>query len=76
LVLNVLGVHTLDASSGDFSLAAPQTLRVTSEGLGGRLRVTLSGNVFALLRSATLRPVRFEGEHVPGLLLRCRIDPR
>lgn len=76
LVLNVLGVHTLDATSGDFSLAAPQVLRVESGRLGGRLRATLSGNLFELLRSSGLHLVRFEGEHTPGVLLRCRLDPQ
>lgn len=72
LVLGVLGVHTQDAASGDFSLAAPQTLAIG----GGRLRATISGNLFALLRDPETRLVRFEDETTPGLLVRCRIDAR
>ena len=76
LVLSVLGVHTQDFTSGDFSLSAPQTLAIGPSGLGGRLRATISGNLFELLRAPELRLVRFPGEHTPGLLLRCRLDPQ
>ena len=75
LVLSVLGVHTQDFTSGDFSLSAPQTLAVGPTGLEGRFRATISGNVFELLRSPELALVRFPGEHTPGLLMRCRLDP-
>ena len=74
LVLNVLGVHTQDFTSGDFSLSAPQTLAIGPSGIEGRLRATISGNVFRILRSDDLALVRFAGEHTPGLLVRCRID--
>lgn len=75
LVLSVLGVHTQDFTSGDFSLSAPQTLAIGPSGLAGRLRATISGNLFELLRSPDLAFVRFPGEHTPGLLVRCRLDP-
>jgi PmbA protein len=74
LVLNVLGVHTQDFSSGDFSLSAPQTLSIGASGIEGRVRGTISGNVFEILRSTDLALVRFPGEHTPGLLVRCRLD--
>ena len=74
LVLSVLGVHTQDSSSGDFSLSAPQVLRVGDVGLAGRLRATISGNLFEILRSSDLQFVAFEGETTPGLLFPCRLD--
>jgi PmbA protein len=74
LVLSVLGAHTQDATSGDFSLAAPQSLAIGTDGLGGRVRATLSGNLFSALRDDTVRLVAFPGEHVPGLLLPCRVQ--
>lgn len=76
LVLGVLGVHTLDSASGDFSLSAPQTLHIGAGGPDGRFRATLSGNLLALLRSADLRLVSFPGEPTPGLLVTCRLDPK
>lgn len=74
LVLSVLGIHTQDPASGDFSLSAPQCLRIGDGGPVGRLRATLSGNLWSVLQSPDLALVRFPGEHTPGLLFRCRLD--
>jgi len=76
LVLAVLGVHTQDPGSGEFSLAAPQALRIRDGSLAGRIRATISGNLLELLRGEELELVRFEGESTPGLLVRCRLDPK
>jgi len=76
LVLSVLGVHTQDSASGDFSLSAPQVLGIGADGFTGKLKATISGNLFELLSAEDLSLVRFEGEHTPGLLVRCRLDPR
>jgi PmbA protein len=75
LVLSVLGVHAQDPASGDFSLSAPQVLTLSEGGPAGRIRATLSGNVFAALRHEHLAAVRFEGETTPGLLFPGRLDP-
>lgn len=75
LVFSVLGVHTLDPGSGEFSLSAPQSLAIAAGGLGGRVRGTISGNLLDLLRSEQTRLVRFDDEHLPGMLVRCRFDP-
>jgi len=75
LVLSVLGVHTQDSASGDFSLSAPQVLVLGPDGPIGRMRGTISGNLFELLSADTLRFVAFEGENLPGLLFHCRLDP-
>jgi PmbA protein len=74
VVLHVLGVHAQDATSGDFSLSAPQALAIEKGRLGGRVRATLSGNLFAALRSEALRLVRFEGHTTPGLMVECRLS--
>ena len=76
LVLSVLGLHTQDSASGDFSLAAPQALAIGANGLAGRVRATISGNLFDLLSDDELYFVRFEGQNIPGLLCRCRLDPQ
>jgi PmbA protein len=76
LVLSVLGVHTQDAASGDFSLSAPQALAVHRGRLAGKLRATISGNLFEILCDPATAFVRFEGEHTPGLSVVCRLDPR
>jgi len=69
LVLGILGLHTQDAASGDFSLSAGQSLAVRGGRLGGRVRAAISGNFFEILRSAGLRLVRFPGHHMPGILM-------
>ncbi len=75
VVLAVLGVHTLDPASGDFSLSAPQCLAPPGAEGAGRVRGTLAGNVFDLLRARELRAVAFPGETTPGLLVPCRFEP-
>jgi len=75
LILSVLGVHTLDSASGDFSLSAPQALILGADGPRGRIRTTISGNVFAVLRDEALRLVRFENEPTPALLFPCHLNP-
>jgi len=75
LILSVLGVHTQDGSSGDFSLAAPLALRIEDGEYAGRMSATLSGNLFEILLSDDLEFVPFEGESSPGLLVTCRLDP-
>jgi len=73
-VVSVLGVHTQDFGSGDFSLAAPQILRHRDGDAVGRIRGTLAGNLFDLLRSPDLARVPFPGETTPGLLVPVRLD--
>ena len=78
LVLSVLGVHTQDSASGDFSLSAPQALRLEPQapgGYAGRVRITISGNLFDILSDPELRFVQFDHEHTPGLLFPCRVEP-
>ena len=72
-VLHVLGVHTQDPVSGDFSLSAPQSLRVRGGEARGRVRATISGNLFRILRREDTAFVAFEGETTPGLLVRCHV---
>ena len=69
LVLGVLGLHTQDRSSGDYSLATSQALLVRDGELAGRVKATLSGNMFEQLRDPALRLVEFEGQHAPGFVL-------
>jgi PmbA protein len=73
-VFSVLGVHTQDFASGDFSLSAPLVLRHRPGGASGRIRGTLAGNLFDVLRSDDLALVRFVGESTPGLRATCRLD--
>ena len=74
MVLSVLGIHTQDRVSGDFSLSAPLSLAVASGGFEGRLRGTISGNLWQLLRASETTFVEMPLEHSPAMLVRCRFD--
>ena len=76
MVLSVLGVHTQDSASGDFSLSAPQALKLEGGRYAGRLRGAISGNLFDVLRNEALRFVEFGDEPTPGMLFPCRFDPK
>ncbi len=69
LVLRVLGLHTQDRTSGSYSLSTSQALLVGEGAIQGRVKATLNGNFFSQLRDATLRLVRFPGQHSPGFAL-------
>ncbi len=69
LVLGVLGLHTQDRSSGNYSLATSQALLLRDGQIKGRVKVTLTGNFFEQLRDEALRFVRFRGQHSPGFAL-------
>jgi PmbA protein len=66
LVLSVLGLHTQDRTSGNYSLSAPQTLLIRDGEIRGKVKVTLSGNFLDHLRDGATRLVRFVGQHSPG----------
>ncbi|HSH81026.1 MAG TPA: metallopeptidase TldD-related protein [Herpetosiphonaceae bacterium] len=73
LVLSVLGLHTQDRSSGNYSLSAPQALLVRNGVTQGRVKVTLSGNFFDHLRDDALSLVRFVGQESPGFCFPARV---
>jgi PmbA protein len=50
LVYQVLGMHTQDAISGNFSLTAQQALAIRDGQLGGRVKSTIAGNFLEALR--------------------------
>jgi PmbA protein len=66
LVLSVLGLHTQDRSSGNYSLSAPQALLIRDGEIQGRVKATLSGNFLDHLRDDALQLVRFADQHSPG----------
>ncbi len=69
LVLSVLGLHTQDRTSGNYSLSTSQALLVRDGQVRGRVKATLNGNLFDQLRDTRVRLVRFKGQHSPGFAL-------
>jgi PmbA protein len=68
LVLSVLGLHTQDRSSGNYSLSAPQTLVIRNGQIQGKVKATLSGNFLDHLRDDAFSLARFAGQHSPGFV--------
>lgn len=66
LVLSVLGLHTQDRTSGNYSLSAPQTLVIRNGRIQGKVKATLSGNFLDHLRDDAFSLARFAGQHSPG----------
>ncbi|MDH3592977.1 MAG: peptidase, partial [Planctomycetota bacterium] len=75
-VWSVLGLHTLDGSSGDFSLSAPHALVMNDRGPVGRRASTFSGNLYDALRDPETFTVRVPGETLPAVVLRARVQSR
>lgn len=75
LVLSVLGVHTQDRTSGDFSLSAPQVLVFENGRCLGRQKGTISGNLFDVLAQPDFELVDFPDEQVPGMAFACNFEP-
>jgi len=74
LVLSVLGLHTQDALSGDYSLSAPRSLRIIDGKIAGRVDVKLSGNFFRDLASETTRYAYTDYDNKPYLVLRAGVS--
>lgn len=73
-IFSVLGLHTLDGSSGDYSLSAPHALALDKSGPVGRRSCTLSGNLYEALRDPRTRTVTIPGEPIPGLLIHAHVQ--
>lgn len=55
LIISVLGLHTQDSVSGDYSLSAPQSLRILNGKFAGRVDVKVTGNFFRDLANPAVR---------------------
>jgi len=74
LVCSVLGLHTQDATSGNFSLTAGQALEIQRDGcVGGKIKAVISGNLFNALNEKSTRFARVPGKDFPMMRLRCRV---
>jgi len=74
LILSVLGLHTQNAVTGDYSLSAPQALRIKQGKIMGRIDVKLNGNFFQDMASAQTRYARTELDTYPGMILQTGIQ--
>jgi PmbA protein len=73
VVYFVMGVHTQNARTSEYSVAAPQAQVVRAGVRGGKTAVRLAGNFLSQLRDPSSILVRFPGRHNPGLLVHCEV---
>ncbi|HVJ48168.1 metallopeptidase TldD-related protein [Desulfitobacterium sp.] len=74
LILSVLGMHTQNSTAGEYSLSAPQSLRIHNGKIVGKTDVKLSGNFFKDLKSPDTRFTKSELETKPYLLVKTGLQ--
>lgn len=74
LVLSVLGLHTQDPVSGNYSLSAPQSIRIRGGKLAGKADVKLAGSFFKDLASPETRYARSPLDSQPYMLVRTGVS--
>ncbi|HAI87995.1 MAG TPA: hypothetical protein DCL63_13500 [Firmicutes bacterium] len=74
LVDSVLGMHTQDPTTGNYSLAVPDGIVVRDGQFAGAAKVVISGNFFSALSDADTR-FGLSGDHPnPGIELACHVE--
>jgi PmbA protein len=67
LVHNVMGLHTQDSTSGNYSLSAPHCLKVENGKIIGRVKAVLSGNFLHHLADPTTQFGTQPSENFPAM---------
>jgi len=74
LVCSVLGMHTQDPVSGNFSLAAPEAIVVKGGEMLGSVKAVISGNFFDALNSRQTR-LSLDDQHPnPWMECLCHVE--
>ncbi|NMA69076.1 MAG: peptidase [Desulfitobacterium sp.] len=74
LILSVLGMHTQNSASGDYSLSAPQSLRILDGKIIGKRDVKIQGNFFKDLASEKTRLGTTEIDSKPYLVIQGEVQ--
>lgn len=74
LILSVLGMHTQNSVSGEYSLSAPQSLRIQKGKIIGKRDVKLSGNFFRDLAAAETRFGKESADNKPYLVVKTGVQ--
>lgn len=74
LILSVLGMHTQNSVSGDYSLSAPQSLRILKGKIVGKRDVKINGNFFRDLAGAETVLGKAEIELKPYLVVKTGVQ--
>ena len=74
LVDSVLGMHTQDPTTGNFSLAVPDGIVVREGQYVGAAKVVISGNFFNAMNEADTRLALSDDDPNPGIELTCHVE--
>lgn len=68
IIYSVLGMHTQDATSGNFSLTADQCLLVEKGKIQGKIKAVINGDFIRALNHEESRLLKVAGEDNPGFV--------
>ncbi|MGI6131205.1 MAG: metallopeptidase TldD-related protein [Bacillota bacterium] len=74
LVDSVLGMHTQDPTTGNFSLAVPDGIVVREGQYAGAAKVVISGNFMSAMNEADTRFALSDDDPNPGIELMCHVE--
>lgn len=74
LILSVLGLHTQNSVSGEYSLSAPNSLRIKDGKITGKVDVKINGNFFRDLATEPTRFARSATQVQPYLVIKTGIE--
>lgn len=72
LVYSVLGLHTQDSTSGNYSLSAPQCLKIEKGKVIGRVKAVISGNFLQHLADSATLYGTVPGANAPAMQFECK----
>ncbi|WP_192929638.1 metallopeptidase TldD-related protein [Alkaliphilus serpentinus] len=73
IICNLLGMHTQDATSGNYSLTAPNCMILEKGKIVGGCKAVISGNFFEALKDQETAIVELKGSEEPMLLMKSKI---
>ncbi|SCX81129.1 metallopeptidase TldD-related protein [Alkaliphilus peptidifermentans] len=73
IVCDLLGMHTQDATSGNYSLTAPNCIQVINGQLMGGCKAIISGNFLNALKEEYTKLGKIPMEDVPFILMKSKV---
>ncbi len=70
IIFDILGMHTQDHTSGDFSISVPHALMINGGKITGMVKLSISGNFFEILNHHNTKFLNWYGEG-DSLMLKC-----
>ncbi|KAB3537836.1 hypothetical protein F8154_02325 [Alkaliphilus pronyensis] len=73
IVCDLLGMHTQDPTSGNYSLTSPNSIYVENGRVIGGCKAVISGNIFKDLRSQHTKLGKINFEEIPFALIKSKV---